>query len=224
LHVSNRSHPICFVYIDDIVRAFLEIADRQIHAAEAAHLRVEPTYTMTLGELHDVIVSFRDSRTTLKIPDLANPLIKYLYATYISFVDVHDLASPVQVRTDQRGWLFELVKSPHAGQIFVSSTRPGVTRGNHYHDTKVEKFCVIQGEGVVRLRSVLGQEVVEYQVSERAIQVLDIPPGYTHSIENTGVADMLTLFWANEIFDQERPDTHPEQVLQYSATSPISKA
>ena len=127
---------------------------------------------------------------------------------------MHDLARAVELRTDDRGWLFELIKSPQAGQIFVSRTRPGITRGNHYHDTKIEKFCVIQGEGVIRFRHVLDQRVVEYPVNDREIRVVDIPPGYTHSIENTGAADMITLFWANEIFDPQRPDTHPEPVVR----------
>jgi UDP-2-acetamido-2,6-beta-L-arabino-hexul-4-ose reductase len=138
-----------------------------------------------------------------------------LYSTYISFYDPADLAYPVELKTDNRGWLFELVKSPHAGQIFVSRTRPGITRGNHYHDTKIEKFCVIQGEGVIRLRPLtsdvrpLTSDLIEYLVNDREIRVVDIPPGYTHSIENIGSTDMLTLFWANEIFDPQRPDTYP---------------
>ena len=119
----------------------------------------------------------------------------------------------MELKTDDRGWLFELVKSPGAGQIFVSRTRPGITRGNHYHDTKIEKFCVVQGQGVIRFRPVLGTEIIEYPVSDQQIKIVDIPPGYTHSIENTGSTDMLTLFWANEIFDPQRPDTYFLKVL-----------
>ena len=115
----------------------------------------EPVYSITLGELHDLIVAFKEGREKSQLPDLANPLVKYLYSTFVSFYDPRDLARPVELKTDNRGWLFELVKSSHAGQIFVSRTRPGITRGNHYHDTKIEKFCVIQGEGVIRLRGVL---------------------------------------------------------------------
>ena len=90
----------------------------------------------------------------------------------------------------------------------MSRTRPGITRGNHYHDTKIERFCVIQGEGVIRFRHVLGDEVIEYPVNDRDIRIVDIPPGLTHSIENTGTVDMITLFWANEILDVTRPDTY----------------
>jgi UDP-2-acetamido-2,6-beta-L-arabino-hexul-4-ose reductase len=96
----------------------------------------------------------------------------------------------------------------------VSKTLPGITRGNHYHDTKLEKFCVVQGVGVIRFRNVLSSEVLEYQVNGQDISVVDIPPGYTHSIENTGKDEMITLFWANEIFDPSRPDTYFEEVIR----------
>ena len=191
-----------------MVREFLAIAARVEHDLEKTRHELQPVFTITLGELHDLIVSFHANRRKSLLPDLANPLVKYLYSTYLSFSDPGDFAYPVELKTDERGWLFELVKSPAAGQIFVSRTRPGITRGNHYHDTKIEKFCVIQGQGIIRFRPVLGSEIIEYPVSDREIRVVDIPPGYTHSIENTGSGDMLTLFWANEIFDPQRPDTY----------------
>ena len=167
---------------------------------------------ITLGELHDLLVSFREGRERSVLPNLADHLTKYLYSTYVSFYDPEQLAYPVDLKTDDRGWLFELIKSPHAGQIFVSRTRPGITRGNHYHDTKIEKFCVIQGEGLIRFRHVLGGEVIEYPVSDRAIRIVDIPPGYTHSIENTGSEDCIVLFWANEVMDPAHPDTYRLEV------------
>ena len=122
------------------------------------------------------------------------------------------------MNTDNRGWLFELIKSEQFGQIFVSTTHPGITRGNHGHDTKVEKFCVIQGQGVIRFRHVVTHEIVEYKVSGESIQIVDIPPGYTHSIENIGEVEMVTLFWANEIFNPEKPDTYYEEVLAQGAS------
>jgi UDP-2-acetamido-2,6-beta-L-arabino-hexul-4-ose reductase len=213
VQISNRGNVIRFVYIDDIVREFVDVASRATHGPAASQPDVQPVFSITLGELYDLLVSFREGREKSILPDLANPLTKYLYTTYVSFYDVQNLAYPVDLKTDDRGWLFELIKSPHAGQVFVSRTRPGITRGNHYHDTKIEKFCVIQGEGVIRFRHVLGDRIVEYPVNDREICVVDIPPGYTHSIENTGSADMITLFWANEIFDPQRPDTCFEKVL-----------
>jgi UDP-2-acetamido-2,6-beta-L-arabino-hexul-4-ose reductase len=213
VQISNRANPLRFVYIDDIVREFLGIAGRTEHDATQTRYELQPVFSITLGELHDLIVSFHENRRKSLLPDLSNPFIKYLYSTYISFYDPQDFAYPVELKTDDRGWLFELVKSPGAGQIFVSRTRPGITRGNHYHDTKIEKFCVVQGQGVIRFRPVLGTEIIEYPVSDQQIKIVDIPPGYTHSIENTGSTDMLTLFWANEIFDPQRPDTYFLKVL-----------
>jgi UDP-2-acetamido-2,6-beta-L-arabino-hexul-4-ose reductase len=212
VQVSNRANPLRFVYIDDTVHAFLEIALRQAHDQTTTRYELQPVFAITLGELHDLIVSFRESRRKSLLPDLSNKLVRYLYSTYLSFCDPGDLARPVNLKTDERGWLFEWLKSPQAGQIFISRTKPGVTRGNHYHDSKVEKFCVIQGEGTIRFRHVLSKEVIEYPVNEREIRVVDIPPGYAHSLENTGAGDMLTLFWANEIFDPQRPDTYSERV------------
>lgn len=212
VQVSNRANPLKFVYVDDVVRAFLEIA--AVLKPESALVRpeVKPVYETTLGDLHDLIASFKENRAKSLLPDLSDPFTKCLHSTYLSFCDMGELACDVDLKTDDRGWLFELVKSPAAGQIFVSRTKPGITRGNHYHDTKVEKFCVIQGEGVIRFRHVLGAEIVEYKVSDQRIQVVDIPPGYTHSIENTGSGEMITLFWANEIFDPRKPDTSFEKV------------
>lgn len=238
VQISNRENIIRFVYIDDIVREFIAIASRAEHDRTTTHYEIQPTYNNTLGELHDLLRFFGEAREKSLLPDLQNPLTRFLFSTYVSFLDVQDFAYPVQLKSDDRGWLFELIKSHHAGQIFVSRTRPGITRGNHYHDTKVEKFCVVHGEGTIRFRSVLPKppscqpsaqafdpqpphsqlpapdsQVIEYHVDDRNIRIVDIPPGYTHSIENTGISDMITLFWASEIFDPARPDTHSEIVL-----------
>lgn len=214
--INDRATPLRFVYVDDIVREFLAVLT-QPPQTPTGLCDFHPVYSITLGELHDLIQSFRQGRENSLLPDLANPLVKYLYSTYVSFYEARDLAYPAEVKTDDRGWLFELVKSPAAGQIFVSRTRPGITRGNHYHDTKIEKFCVIQGTGMIRFRHVLGEGVIEYPVNDRQIQIVDIPPGYTHSIENVGPDDMITLFWANEIFDPQQPDTFFEPVLTEAA-------
>jgi UDP-2-acetamido-2,6-beta-L-arabino-hexul-4-ose reductase len=207
VQVNNRAAPLRFAYVDDIIRGFLELVEHPDQPAPTFQ-EIQPVHATTLGELHDLIVSFRANRERSVLPNLSDPLTKALYSTYIAFQDVHNLAYPVALKTDERGWLFELVKSPHAGQIFVSRTKPGITRGNHYHDSKIEKFCVIQGEGVIRFRQIRGDTIVEYPVNDREIRIVDIVPGYTHSIENVGSGDMITLFWANEIFDPQQPDTY----------------
>jgi UDP-2-acetamido-2,6-beta-L-arabino-hexul-4-ose reductase len=143
--------------------------------------------------------------------------VRKLYATYLSFLTQDQFAYNLVKREDNRGSLAEFVKTAGAGQIFVSRTLPGITRGNHYHHTKVEKFLVVEGEGVIRFRSIepgAEDKVIEYPVRGEDYRVVDIPPGYTHSIENTGSGQMVTLFWASEVFDPERPDTIFTPVVQ----------
>jgi UDP-2-acetamido-2,6-beta-L-arabino-hexul-4-ose reductase len=115
---------------------------------------------------------------------------------------------PLELRSDERGELFEWIKSESFGQIFVSTTKPGVTRGNHYHHTKTEKFLVIKGVAEIKFRKIDSDEVIIYIVDGNKPTVLDIPPGYTHSISNISTTELITLFWANEIFDSENPDTY----------------
>jgi UDP-2-acetamido-2,6-beta-L-arabino-hexul-4-ose reductase len=175
---------------------------------------VERTFRVTLGELADRVRRLHAIRETLTVPDLSDDLMKCLHATYLSFLPENDFGYPVKLNTDNRGWLFELIKSDYFGQIFVSKSPSGITRGNHYHDTKVEKFCVIQGQGVIRFRRIDSDQILEYPVDDRAIKVVDIPPGYTHSIENTGKGEMICLFWANQIFAPVRPDTYFDPVIK----------
>jgi UDP-2-acetamido-2,6-beta-L-arabino-hexul-4-ose reductase len=116
------------------------------------------------------------------------------------------------MKSDARGSLFELIRSKQMGQIFISRSYKNITRGNHYHDSKVEKFCLIQGEAVIKLRNILSDEVISYTVSDKKVEVVDIPPGYTHSIENLGEGEMIVIFWSNQLFDPENPDTYYEKV------------
>jgi UDP-2-acetamido-2,6-beta-L-arabino-hexul-4-ose reductase len=119
-----------------------------------------------------------------------------------------DFAYDLQQKCDARGCLAEFIKSPFIGQVFISRTAPGVTRGNHYHHTKAEKFLVVEGEAVVRFRHIENGQVIDYPVSGKDFRVVDIPPGYTHSITNIGSGELVTLFWADEVFDPSRPDTY----------------
>jgi UDP-2-acetamido-2,6-beta-L-arabino-hexul-4-ose reductase len=205
--ISDPAREIELVYIDDVVRAFIDIMDGRLPVSDGKYCSAEPMYRITLGALAETIRGFRKSRNSLALPDMSDPFTRALYATYLSYLPVDSFAYPLTQRTDLRGELAELLKSPHIGQIFVSRTRPGIMRGNHYHDTKVEKFIVFEGDAVIRFRHILGGDVIEYPVSGREFRVVDIPPGYTHSIENIGQNDLIVLFWANEIFDPNIPDT-----------------
>lgn len=169
-------------------------------------------YVLTVGDLAGHLGEFARMRRDGFVPDTSDPLRSDLFSTFVSYLDSGALASELQLHSDDRGWLAELIKSPAMGQVFVSSTRPGVTRGNHYHDTKVEKFFVLRGSAAIRLRGVDDTEVREYRVSGDRPSVVDIPPGYVHNIENVGDTELIVLFWANEVFDPESPDTIPEEV------------
>ena len=204
--ISDPAREIELVYIDDVVYAFIGVMDGRLPVSDGNYCLVEPTYRISLGALAETIQGFRDSRVSLALPDVSDPFARALYATYISYLPVDSFAYALTQRADPRGELAELLKSPHIGQIFVSRTRPGITRGHHYHDTKVEKFVVLEGDAVIRFRHILGGDVIEYPVSGCEFRVVDIPPGYTHSIENIGQNDLIVLFWASEIFDPDIPD------------------
>ena len=211
--INDPNREMELVYIDDVVAAFLRHLDGTPDPSRQRY-SVGRTFRVTLGGLADRIRRLHAIRETLTVPDLSDDLMKFLHATYLSFLPEDSFGYPVKLNTDDRGWLFELIKSEPFGQIFVSKTLPGITRGNHYHDTKVEKFCVIQGQGVIRFRQIDSDRILEYPVDDRAITVVDIPPGYTHSIENTGEGEMICLFWANQIFVPGRPDTYSDPVIK----------
>jgi len=217
IHISDPGRRVELMYVDDVVEAFL--AELPVHARRDGHCEI-PCFSLTLGELAGRIQSFHDMRTNLLAPDFAVRFNRQLYATYLSYVPDEVRRRQLAVKADRRGSLIEFIKSKNFGQIFISRTRPGVTRGNHYHHTKTEQFLVVEGEGVVRMRNIESSEVLEYGVRGEALQAIDIPPGYTHSIENTGDGDMITLFWASEIFDPDRPDTYFLPVLE-PAENPI---
>jgi UDP-2-acetamido-2,6-beta-L-arabino-hexul-4-ose reductase len=179
-----------------------------------------PARKVSLGELAGCIQAFHDMRLSLSIPDFSEPFMRALYATYLSYVPVEELESRVQDRSDERGSLAEFIKSERIGQVFVSRTRPGVTRGNHYHHTKAERFLVVEGEASIRMRSVNEAEIIEYRVCGNEFKAVDIPPWFTHCITNIGSSEMVTLFWADEIFNPNLPDTYYLPV----ETTPFSSA
>jgi len=211
--ISDEKRELELVYIDDVVTELLECCDAG-DVAGYVHREVAKSYRVTLGELAGRIRSFRASRQSLVLPSFEDEFTRKLYATYLSYLDGPAFRYSLEPRTDPRGSLAEFLKSVHFGQIFVSRTKPGITRGNHYHHTKTEKFMVVEGEALIRFRHVDGDVVIEHRVSGQEFAVVDIPPGYTHSIENVGQGELVALFWASEIFDPGAPDTYFTPVLK----------
>ncbi len=139
---------------------------------------------------------------------MADAFTRKLYSTYLSYLPTDSFSYPLKMNVDPRGSFTEFIRTPERGQVSVNISRPGITKGNHWHHSKNEKFLVVSGTGVIRLRRVGSDEVIEYHVSGDRLQVVDIPPGYTHNIENLGDTDMVTIMWANEPFDPDKPDTY----------------
>ena len=211
INIIDPERVLELVYIDDVVNKFLSVIENP-PAKGAGFYEVEPVFKIKLATVVELIRSFKDSRQSLVLPDFSDLFIKRLYATYLSYLPENEFSYRPEIKIDNRGQLAEILKSPYSGQIFISRTKPGITRGNHYHDTKTEKFIVIDGEALIRFRHIKRGDVIEYRVSGNDLRIVDIPPGYTHSIENVGDKELIVLFWASEIFDPQKPDTYPLEV------------
>ena len=208
IQINNPDAPLKLVYIDDII-------DGLLHALQEdcpMYTGITPAYDTTVGRLADTIKGFYRDRKAGNVPDTGDDLTKKLYSTYLSYLPQDRFAMPLEPHTDERGSFTELIHFGGLGQVSVNISKPGVTKGNHWHHTKTERFIVIKGCGIIRLRKIGDNKVIEYPVSGDRIEAVDIPPGYTHNITNTGKTDMFTVIWANEIFKQENADTYFEEV------------
>lgn len=214
--VNDPSVTLRLVYIDDVVEEFLRAMEGQ-PCREGEWCVVQPVHEVNLGHMAELIQSFPGLRDSLTAPDQSDPLVKKLYATYLSFLPPEDFSRPTVTHADQQGSFTELLHMGSRGQVSLNISKPHITKGDHWHQTKHEKFIVLQGEGVIRFRKVGDSTVIAYKVSGENLTVVDIPTGYTHSIENTGDTDMLTLMWANEVFDPAHPDTLRLPVLENAA-------
>lgn len=199
------------VYIDDVTSEFIGMLEGEKHRGSGFCV-VEPVYTVKLGLIAELLKDFRDSRENLQVPNMSNNFTKKLYSTYLSYLPESEFAYPLKPHTDNRGAFVEFLRTPERGQVSVNISRPGIARGDHWHNTKNEKFLVVSGKGVVRFRALNSEHIIEYHVDGSDPRVVDVPPGYTHSIENTGNVDMVTVIWANECFDPNNFDTYMLEV------------
>lgn len=219
-HVDDPSVELELLYIDDLVSCMLELLLGNVERDEDGICVAQPTDKATLGQIVGLLEGFRDAREGISVPDQADgSFSKKLHATFLSYYDAESLAYPLRANRDERGSFTEFLRTPDRGQVSVNVSKPGVTKGNHWHHTKWEKFLVVSGEALIRLRRVGADydgnpyPVEEYRVSGAEPTVVEMAPGMTHSITNlSDTDDLVTVMWASEPFDSERPDTYYEEV------------
>lgn len=204
--VNDPTVELNLVYIDDLVAEFLRALEGQ-PTMDSKFCNVPVVYQETLGHIVELLQDFKASRSTRLIGNFKDDFTRKLYSTYLNFLPEDEFSYPLLTHSDHRGSFTEFVKSPYAGQVSVNVSKPGITKGEHWHHTKNEKFLVVSGQGVIRFRDYFSDKVIEYPVSGDTLEVVDIPTGYTHSIVNTGTSDMVTIMWVNELFDPNHPDT-----------------
>ena len=212
IQVNNRETVMRLVYIDDVVEELLRALQHPT-IGEDGYCYVPIEHKTTLGEIVDLLYDFKESRNNLMISNMTEGgFDKKLYSTYLSYLPIDDFSYPLIMHEDARGSFTEILKSEDRGQVSINISKPGITKGNHWHHTKNEKFVVVSGTGVIKFRKMGTNEIIEYPVSGKKLEVVDIPTGYTHAIINTGETDMVTLMWCNECFNPNNMDTIFEKV------------
>lgn len=225
IQVNDRSTELELVYIDDLVTEMLDALEGKEHRAEydgmtpvaapgGRYCYIPVAHKATLGQIVDLLEAFRNQPNTLVIPEIPDgSFAKKLYSTYLSYLPKEKIAFPLKMNTDPRGSFTELLRTENCGQVSVNISNPGITKGQHWHHSKWEFFIVVSGEGLIRLRKIGTDEVLEFRVSGREIQAVHMLPGYTHNIINLSDTEpLVTVMWANERFDPAHPDTFGEEV------------
>ena len=227
IQVNDRSTQLEFVYIDDLVEEMLDALEGKEHRCEFSGLDavakengrycyVPVTSKATLGEIADLLASFKAQPKTLVMPEIpAGSFAKKLYSTYLSYLPQEAVCVPLKMNVDDRGSFTELLRTASCGQVSVNISKPGVTKGQHWHNSKWEFFMVVSGHGLIQERKIGTDEVMEFEVSGEKIQAVHMLPGYTHNIINlSDTENLVTVMWANEPFDPQHPDTFFEKVKE----------
>ena len=212
--VSDPAVELELVYIDDLIDEILDAMEGHPHRSEGAYCRVPVSHRVTLGEIVRLLHSFHDQPRTLLLPEIPEGNFeKKLYSTYLSYLPPEKIAFPLKMNVDERGSFTELLKTASCGQVSVNISKPGITKGQHWHNSKWEFFMVVAGHGLIQERRIGSDEKIEFEVSGDQIQAVHMLPGYTHNIINLSETESLvTVMWANELFDPSRPDTYFEEV------------
>lgn len=213
IRIDDLEKKVRLLYIDDVIDEFIKLLSREKYEKIKNPLYMKNIYEVTLKELVDLIYGFKACRGNKKIPDIKEKCFtQRLYSTYLTYVPTEQLKYSLPMNRDERGSFTELFQTEERGQFSVNITKPGITKGEHWHHTKHEKFIVVSGNGFIQLRKIDSEDIISFNVSGDTIEVIDIPAGYTHNIINKGNVDLVTLMWANEKFDIEKPDTYSLEV------------
>ena len=205
--INDKYVKLTFAYIDDVCEELLHCLQQK--PTEAGNFcNVPVTYTKTLGEVAEIIKSFKDKYSGIFVPETGDDFIRKLYATYTSFLDKDDLVVDLVDHKDERGNFCELIRTNKHGQVSISITRPGIQRGEHYHHSKIERFMVIKGEAKISFEHIVNHAKIIISVSGNKLQYVTIPAGYQHKIENVGEEELVLLMWASELFDEAKTDTY----------------
>lgn len=225
IQVNNKNTELELLYIDDLVEEMLDALENREHHCEYDGLNPIPknsgnycyvptTHKVTLGEIVDLLEQFKNQPESLIMPEIPeNSFAKKLYSTYLSYLPKEKMIFPLKMNCDERGSFTELLKTEKCGQFSVNISKPGITKGQHWHNSKWEFFIVVSGHGLIQERKISTDEVIEFEVSGEKIQAIHMLPGYTHNIINLSETEnLITLMWANEQFDKNHPDTFFEEV------------
>lgn len=211
IQVNDPEVVLNLVYIDDVIQSFINALKGEV-TKNGSFCVVSTVYTIKLGKIVELLEGFKASRINLSVPDMSSAYEKVLYSTYLSYLPTDRFSYPLKMNKDERGSFTEIIRTVERGQFSVNVSKVGITKGNHWHHTKNEKFLVVSGNALVQLRKIETEEVIDYHVSGEKMEVVDIPPGYTHNIVNEGTTDLVTFMWANEPFNPDKPDTIFEKV------------
>ena len=223
--VNDRSTELELLYIDDLIAEMLDALENKEHYCEfdgvnailcenGRYCAAPVTHRVTLGEIADLLQKFRNQPETLVMPEIPyNSFAKKLYSTYLSYLPEKKVKFLLKMNTDERGSFTELLKTQNCGQFSVNISKPGITKGQHWHNSKWEFFIVVSGHGLIEQRKIGTDEVLRFDVSGEKIEAVHMLPGYTHNIINlSDTENLVTVMWANESFDPEHPDTFFEEV------------
>ncbi len=223
--VNDPAVRLELLYIDDLVTEMLDALEGKEHRCEfdgidtvlcegGKFCAAPVTHKVTLGEITELLYSFADQPKTLVMPEIPeNSFAKKMYSTYLSYLPKEKVAFPLKMNVDSRGSFTELIKTASCGQVSVNISKPGITKGQHWHNTKWEFFIVVSGRGKIQMRKIGSDEVLDFEVSGDKIEAVHMLPGYTHNIINlSDTEDLVTVMWANEQFDPSHPDTFFEVV------------